>query len=195
MSENITSDFLLKEYERISEAHFNTSNQISLFFRYYLTLMSVPALLVLYINKDITTVENIFDSTVHFPLKPHIGWLCLLISLIGLALTIYLTKLKFEHILYARTVNGIRNYFHTQDENLKQFLVLPTNTKKPSFIGFGFGSLVFVNGLVNSSYLSIGLFLLSTHCYILCGLLYLAFHIGGYLILNYFEEKKMIQLQ
>jgi hypothetical protein len=195
MSENRTSDFLLKEYERISEAHFNTSNQISLFFRYYLTLMSVPALLVLYINKDITTVENIFNTTVHFPLKPHIGCLCLLISLIGLALTIYLTKLKFEHILYARTVNGIRNYFHTNDESLKQFLVLPTNTKKPSFIGFGFGSLVFVNGLVNSSYLSIGLFLLNTHCYILCGLLYLAFHIAGYLLLNHFEEKKIIQLQ
>ncbi len=45
MSDIKTPEFLLKEYERISEAHFNTSNQISLFFRYYLTLMSVPALL------------------------------------------------------------------------------------------------------------------------------------------------------
>ncbi len=95
MSDIKTPEFLLKEYERISEAHFNTSNQISLFFRYYLTLMSVPALLLLYINKDITTVENIFDPLVMFPLKPHIGWLCIIISLIGVSLTIFLTKLKF----------------------------------------------------------------------------------------------------
>jgi hypothetical protein len=195
MTKNNTIEFLLKEYDRISEAHFNTSNQISIFFRYYLTLMSVPALLLLYINKDITTVESVFNSSIHFPLKEHIGWLCLIISLIRLALTIFLTKLKFEHILYARTVNGIRNFFHTQDENLKPFLVLPVNIKKPSFVGFGFGSLVFVNGLVNSSYLSIGLFLLNTHCYILSGFLYLAFHIYGYLFLNRAEENKLIQLQ
>ncbi len=195
MSDIKTPEFLLKEYERISEAHFNTSNQISLFFRYYLTLMSVPALLLLYINKDITTVENIFDPLVMFPLKPHIGWLCIIISLIGVSLTIFLTKLKFEHILYARTVNGIRNYFHSNDDNLKQYLVLPTNTKKPSFIGFGFGSLVFVNGLVNSSYLTIGLFLLNVNCFILWGFLYLSLHIGGYFALSHVEEKRMIDLQ
>ena len=152
-----TPDFLLKEYDRISEAHFNISEQISLFFRYYLTLMSVPAFLLLYVNKDIATVEALFSESSHFVLKPFIGILCVLISIIGVALTIYLIKLKFEHILYARTVNGIRNYFHSQDSTLKKFLLLPIDVKKPSFIGFGFATLVFVNGLVNSSYLSLGL--------------------------------------
>lgn len=190
-----TSEFLLKEYERISEAHFNTSSQISLFFRYYLTLMSVPALLLLYINKDITTVETIFNRDAVFVLKPHIGALCLIISIIGAALTTFLTKLKFEHILYARTVNGIRDYFVSQDNDLKAFLVLPTDTKKPSFIGFGFGSIVFVNGLVNSCYLSLGLFLLGMQCYFLIGALFLIAHIGGYLLLSLFEEKKTAKLK
>lgn len=193
--ESKTPDFLLKEYDRISEAHFNTSNQISLFFRYYLTLMSVPALLLLYVNKDISTVESIFILSNDFALRPHIGILCLMISFIGIALTIFLTKLKFEHILYARTVNGIRNYFHKQDETLKQYLVLPTDTKKPSFIGFGFGSLVFVNGLVNSGYLCLGLFLLKIKCYLFYGVLLLIIHIVGYFILNSIEERKIKNLQ
>ena len=162
MNENKTSDFLLKEYDRVSEAHFNTSNQISLFFRYYLTLMSVPAFLLLYINKDVTVIESLFRDGSSFLLKPQLGWLCIIISIIGIALTIFLTKLKFEHILYARTVNGIRSYFTTKDPELKTFLVLPTNTKKPSFTGIGFLSLVIVNALVNSAYLSFGIYLKAT---------------------------------
>ena len=195
MSEIKTPEFLLKEYERISEAHFNTSNQISLFFRYYLTLMSVPAFLLLYINKDVSIVESLFKEATTFALKPQVGILCILISVIGVALTVFLTKLKFEHILYARTVNGIRNYFHMQDPELKQYLVLPTDIRKPSFTGFGFLSLIVVNGLVNSSYLSFGLYLMNKPCYLLCGAFFFIAHIVGYYLLNQVEEKKMIQLQ
>lgn len=195
MSDLKTTDFLLKEYDRISEAHFNTSNQISVFFRYYLTLMSVPALLLLYINKDISVVESIFRKDTAFALKPQLGILCVLISVIGVALTIFLTKLKFEHILYARTVNGLRNYFHKQDPELKQYLVLPTDIKKPSFTGFGFLSLVIVNGLVNSGYLSFALYLMDRPCYLLWGAILFVAHIAGYYLLNYIEEKKMTKLQ
>ena len=192
---NNTSNFLLKEYDRISEAHFNTSNQISLFFRYYLTLMSVPAFLLLYINKDITVIESLFKESSSFSLKPQLGWLCIIISIIGISLTVFLIKLKFEHILYARTVNGIRNYFTIQDPNLKAFLVLPTNTKKPSFTGIGFLSLVIVNALVNSAYLSFGFYLINILCYSVFGVILFVVHIAGYYLLNPVEEKKTSELQ
>ena len=36
------SDFQLKEYENISQAHFKTNEMIAAFFRYYLLLMAIP---------------------------------------------------------------------------------------------------------------------------------------------------------
>lgn len=195
MTKYKSSEFLLKEYDRISEAHFNTSNQISSFFRYYLTIMSVPSILVIYSNDKISLVNQLFDFKINFILRPYLGLLFIIISLIGLALTFYLIKLKFEHILYARTVNGIRNYFSCKDENLDNFLVLPTNKKIPSFISLGFGSLVFVNGLVNSGYLLLGLLLLNYNCYLLIGIFYLLFHVFGYLLLSYFEEDQVLKLK
>lgn len=36
------SDFQLKEYENISQAHFKTNEMIAAFFRYYLLIMAIP---------------------------------------------------------------------------------------------------------------------------------------------------------
>lgn len=195
MRDSESDKFMLKEYERISEAHFNTSNQISSFFKYYLTLMSVPGLFVIYINKDNAKVQYILSANAGNPSAPDLGWLCVFISIIGLFLTFYLTKLKFDHILYARTVNGIRKYYVYRNVELKQYLVLPINVEKPSFVGFGFGSLILVNGIVNSSYIAVGLMLLNVQCHLVYGAISLVLHIVGYLVLGRIEERKVLKLQ
>lgn len=36
------SDFQIKEYENISQAHFKTNEMVSAFFRYYIIVMAIP---------------------------------------------------------------------------------------------------------------------------------------------------------
>ena len=45
------SEFQKLEYSNISGAHFETNKQIALFFRYYLLIASVPAIIVLLYDK------------------------------------------------------------------------------------------------------------------------------------------------
>jgi len=37
------NDFLLKEYDNIAQAHFNTKQTLTAFFRYYLLIIALPA--------------------------------------------------------------------------------------------------------------------------------------------------------
>ena len=102
--------YLLTEYNNIANAHFNTINTISSFFRYYLIIMSIPitilsAALVLIVNYKGEPLSSL--STVGLVLIS----IFLSISIIGFLLSLYIANLRFDAIMYARSVNGIRKYF------------------------------------------------------------------------------------
>jgi uncharacterized HAD superfamily protein len=126
--------FLLSEYNNIAAAHFNTVNTISNFFRYYLLIVTIPVPAVAFFAKNIdATLFSKFESVIN--VTAGIG--SLLIFVVSFCVIIYMINLRFDAILYARVVNGIRRYFYMLSKldifDLKKIKVLPITTSVPSY--------------------------------------------------------------
>lgn len=83
-------DFFLKEYERISEAHFSTQASISQFMRHYIAVASVPLALVVLLAEPggangIMGYLRLHPATAMVPL--------LGVSAVGFFLSIYVMRL------------------------------------------------------------------------------------------------------
>jgi hypothetical protein len=155
-------EYQKREFDHIAQAHFKTVDSISSFFRYYLVVMSVPATAAAFLIGRRASVEPLLSS----------GSICLLgcilvvIAVVGLCLMVYLTNLRMDGILYARTVNAIRKYFydfsglHTA---IKQRLrVLPISQHAPSYNELPyFGPVILVFALLDTSYFFAGSWLLA----------------------------------
>lgn len=158
------SDFQLKEYENISQAHFKTNEMITAFFRYYVLIMTIPitAFGVIFTFSQCTSVL----TAMHLWLWP-VAVLLVAFSVLGFFMMLYITGLRSEAILYARQVNASRDYFWRVKEasNTQPLadLVLPRDKNFPKLCTRGIGNhdyLVFSFSLLNSLYFAAAVWLL-----------------------------------
>ena len=155
------TQFQLKEYENISQAHFKTNEVLATFYRYFLLIAAIPltAVGIAMINLADNGVgdEGRLLGSVFF------GVSTLLLSIVGAAVIGYIEGLRLDSILYARVVNSIRAYFFTLQKGDKfGKSVLPTDKTKPSYGGFGAGFIMyFACATLNATYSAVGALALS----------------------------------
>jgi uncharacterized HAD superfamily protein len=157
------NDFLIAEYNNIAKAHFKGIETISTFFKHYLLIMSVPigllvALFGIKSSEGNTTLVNLPNY------GPLPGILLIVIAVVGLAVCSYITHLRMDVLLYARTVNGIRKYFYDLSKlRLEEELltrVLPKTTHLPQYLETHFFfPVVFTFAVINSFYLFLAIIL------------------------------------
>jgi uncharacterized HAD superfamily protein len=141
------SDFMKLEYEHMVDAHMNATDKLTSFFRYMLLIYSAPLLLLARTDE----------------LHKWSPWVFTAIAVVGFAVTMYMSKLRFETLLYARTVNGVRRYFLDRYGDLdfvenNEYRVLPSQKSIPQFADLGqFNWIIVAAGFVNGVYLYLGL--------------------------------------
>jgi hypothetical protein len=139
------SDFQLKEYENISQAHFKTNEMITAFFRYYVLVMTVP----------ITAFGALFTLSGGDKALSHmefwqwpISVLLIAFGILGGLMMLYVTGLRCEVILYARQVNSSRSYFFEAEEKQTNphlaTLVLPRDSTSPKIVSGSIGDHDFI---------------------------------------------------
>lgn len=154
------SQFQLKEYENISQAHFKTNEVLATFYRYFLLITAIPittvGLALLNFSKDGISEEGRILAFLIF------GASSVLLSLVGAAVISYIEGLRLDAILYARVVNSIRDFFFKKS-GAADFgtSVLPRNREKPSYDGFGASFIIYhACALMNSTYFAAGVLVL-----------------------------------
>src|ERR1700746_3517372 len=109
-AKSIFADFQKSEYDHIAEAHFKAIESISVFFRYYLVVMSLPlpmlAVLFGFVGKS-ETLEKTAISLLGVASPFFVG-----VGIVGFCMVIYIINLKMDVVLYSRVVNSIRKYFY-----------------------------------------------------------------------------------
>jgi len=187
-------EFLLVDHKAISDAHFNTTVSISSFFRYYILIVSLPMTVFLAVIK--------FDQNISFQeICDKCGYAipCVAfgIAFLGIFVMAYILNLRFDALLYARHVNGIRRYFTNLSdapyEEEARFRSLPINTSYPNYFEkYYFIWVIRAFALLNSFYFIVGIkslgfitknlfhYLNSPFIYISGGLLFFLCHIFLY---------------
>lgn len=145
------TQFQLKEYENISQAHFKTNEVLATFYRHFLLIAAIPltAVGIAMIN----LADNGIQDEGRFLAFIFFGVSTLLLSVVGAAVIGYIEGLRLDSILYARVVNSIRDYFFSLQGNDKfGEPVLPTDRRKPSYQGVGAGFIMyFACAILNAS--------------------------------------------
>lgn len=148
-SEFELKEYLLKEYDILKDAHFQTSQSITTFFQYAIIILSAP-LVLLPIDKIALDVLSI-------------GFIA--IGLVGFCIMLYLSQLRYEALLYARNINKVRNKIYTEilktssQNEIHFFKVLLSQEKKPKYSNWWqFGFIVCALSILNSFYLGYGLY-------------------------------------
>lgn len=154
------TQFQLKEYENISQAHFKTNEVLATFYRYFLLITAIPitaiGVAIMNLSGDVISNEGRYLAQVIF------GVSTLLLSVVGAAVIAYIEGLRLDAILYARVVNSIRDYFFRLPAAEKfGEPVLPTNRNRPSYRVFGAGFIIyFACAAMNATYFGVGIFVL-----------------------------------
>src|SRR5262249_47881924 len=128
-------DFMLEEYRSIAQAHFNTNSAIATFFKNYLAIVGLPlplaGVLLTYLSRSDASpvrLENYAELVLSVSVT---------IAVVGYLVLVYITNLRLDALLYARTVNGIRNHFcNASDLSLADELFvrgLPRSTRVPPY--------------------------------------------------------------
>lgn len=202
-------EFLYKEYDNIAAAHFKTTELISEYFKHYLTIVTIPfTLLVVIVNLDIFKTALINGTLSKIFIVP-VALLFIILSFIGVMFFWYILNLRWDALLYARTINGIRKYFFDHDltldiANRYRQRVLPQSPFIPGYREFQFfGPLVLTFGVLNSLYFYISLiafefvlgnsFPFSSLFVIISTSLFFTFHIFWYLFLAQRRELSYLQ--
>jgi len=162
-SEESFIEYILSEYSIIAEAHFKTITEISVFFKHYLVIMSIPVAVIGYLLSQSTDREltNIINN-----LNPIVYIIPIIIAVAGLLVLCYIINLRCDAILYARTMNAIRGHFY-KTSKLDTFTklrlrTLPKISQQPRYFELCyFGPVVVVFALINSLYLCLGLYCLA----------------------------------
>ncbi len=153
--------FLLAEYDHIANAHFSTVNSISSFFQYYLIIASLPfSAVAVFLG-----LSNFGDVgfALTFDIRLFLTLITVAVALVGLCVLGYISNLRLDALLYARTVNGVRDYFWTVAELApvieKRIRVLPRDIAKPAYWEPKYFLLVVVAfAILDTAYLTAGLF-------------------------------------
>jgi len=155
-------EFLRAEYQNLAQAHFNTINTISEFFKQYILILSLPiSIAVVFLKPTELKTSGVLDYLRNHPSIPLS--LFLLVVVVGLWVMGYVVNLRFDAILYARAVNGIRKLFYESSglsiEEELRVRVLPRQIHLPPYIEsryFGFVVLTFA--FLDSAYFFLGLY-------------------------------------
>lgn len=149
-------EFQLEEYKNISQAHFKTIETISIFFRHYLLIMSIPIIVAGFFTK--------YEEYKIFIVKYYqiFSLLLIIIALIGVCMLGYVIVLRMDGVLYARTVNGVRKYFYEKInkdfEKVIKNKVLPYTVTRPSYYEPSFfNPVVFCFIIINTIYFFFGI--------------------------------------
>jgi uncharacterized HAD superfamily protein len=204
-------DFQLEEYKNISNSHFESIKQVSIFFRYYLLILAAPFLLFNFIVGTEGGLKSFFQGN-NDAIYYNIVFIYLfLVSLIGLFIFYYVVNLRHDAILYARAVNKVRRYFYEGSnlgiEDYEQYLALPIVSTRPKYSQRTFFSpLVVVFSIINCGlfFAAFSIKFLNTPYFGQWGFnfdlplskiniaistfLFFAFHVGGYYYLSYFRN-------
>ena len=155
------TQFQLKEYENISQAHFKTNEVLATFYRYFLLITAIPittiGLVILNFSSDGISQEGRILAYYLF------GVSSVLLSVVGVAVISYIEGLRLDAILYARVVNSIRNFFFDKaGAELFGKAVLPTSKNVPTYGGVGASFIIYhACAFMNSAYFSAGLLALT----------------------------------
>lgn len=152
------NQYLRSEYDHIAQAHFTTIGTISAFFRYYLLIMAIPVSLIAVLLSVLPGRDGLLQAISTF--SPFLTIILFIISFAGLGMLLYVTSLRMDVILYARTVNAIRKHFYdeaTIDIDTKlRMRVLPQSQFQPRYAEWRyFGPVVFCFAILNSSYFAL----------------------------------------
>jgi hypothetical protein len=192
---NDFTDFLLKEYEFISRAYFDSRDITTRWFKHYLIIIAAPFsfVAVLYHGK--------FDKFDFINLGPFLGLIILFTGLFCIFVFLAILNSGIDSVLYAQAVNGIRKYFVELEPDCdhKKYLRLPTDINKPEMLkcrGTLF-ALICSMALLNSTYLILGIFqfrfiCLNTSLYIIIFTIFLLLHFGCYKFTVNWKEKTYI---
>lgn len=143
------NDYYLKEYEILSNAHFQISQQITSFFQFSLLIFSAPFALLAIPHFSSLLLSIVF----------------ILVGIVGTLVTFYLSKMRMEALLYARQINRIRNILYskgttrTNTVQIHRNKILLSQEKKPNYTDFcQFGFIIIALTAINSAYYSLGLY-------------------------------------
>jgi hypothetical protein len=89
------TEFQKLEYSNISGAHFETNKQIALFFRYYLLIASVPAIIVLLYDKNINKIAGLFLGQVSIYETVFVSAILMIISVLAYLIIILFQERRF----------------------------------------------------------------------------------------------------
>jgi uncharacterized HAD superfamily protein len=155
-------DFQKTEYEHVAEAHFKANEAISLFFRHYLLVMSLPlpmlgVLFSLLGRND--NFERVAISLLGVASPFFIG-----VGIVGACMVAYIINLKMDVVLYARVVNSIRKYFYdgleSSHPNKLLMRQLPQSAYVPAYHDRPFAAVVLAFATFNTLYVAFGFHLL-----------------------------------
>lgn len=110
-------------------AFFDLSRQKTEIFRFYLILVTIPVTLI-------AAVIGLKESSLEFLVLPDLIVLVLFaISIAGLIMTAVIVDLRFDCIVYAKTVNLVRRFFIDKNQNaqLRDYLLMPDGDDYPKF--------------------------------------------------------------
>ena len=157
------SNFLLKEYENIAKAFFNTYEIATKWLRYYFIILAVPFSFIAFYFRNSPEEILLFD----LPLVIALSFL--IAGALNFFVFYVIIDLRLDSVLYARTVNGIRRYFVEKGGDkeiatmplcdLKKYILLPIDTRKPEFFKIR-GDLFYLSCFIstlNSLYIVLGI--------------------------------------
>ena len=159
---NVNDEFMLKEYESIAAAHFDSQSGLRQQFRFYLIIVAVPlTVLGFALNHPAGSPPPALEIGL-FTLPPLVSTVFIGIGFLGVLLSLAMIHNAFDCVLYARTVNGVRKYFTDRASHsgvhLKEYFVMPIDKKKPKYFHFrAFFWQHLLMSVLNASYVWLGL--------------------------------------
>jgi hypothetical protein len=152
--ENIPKEekFLTAEYQALIEVDGSRNERLDRLLTMFISMAAAPWALYALTSKANTDLPSFWALPV--PVSASL----VLIGVVGALVTMMFIQMRLTIILYTRALNAIRGYF--LEEGTKLSFHLPTDHTKPpyyekgNYIQFAVSGM----GLVNSSYLALGLY-------------------------------------
>lgn len=198
---NVNDEFMLKEYESIAAAHFDSQDGLRQQFRFYLLIAAVPLTVLGLVLREPSQAIPVRQIGL-LDLPPFLGLVFLGIGLLGTLMLLSMINTALDATLYARTVNGIRNYFANRAEtlgaDLAPYLKMPRNMDQPKYFHIrAFFWQVVMLGFINAGYVAFGaLTIWRQYISVCCALsgctLWVLWQVGAYLLFSYRRQQKEI---
>jgi hypothetical protein len=187
---------MLKEYESIAAEHFDSQSGLRQQFRFYLIIVAVPLTVLGFAWNHPAGTPPVTEGL--FSLPPFVSTVFIGIGFLGILLSLAMVHTAFDCVLYARTVNGVRNYFTNRAKeagvDLEGYFVMPTNKHKPRYFHFrAFFYQHILISFVNTTYIWLGFKNLRPNWWITTASVALfLIEVGAYRFFAWIRERKQI---